>query len=161
MMNPHPATRRTKSRAIPTILAAGLVAGTLDISAAFAVYTHFGPQSVHLLQGIAAGILGKAAFEGGLVTAALGLACHFLIATIWAMFYYAASRRFPALITSPWIAGTTYGLVVYVGMNFVVVPLSAIGPRPFALSGAILAAGILVVCIGLPIALVVRRAAVY
>jgi hypothetical protein len=42
-------------------------------------------------------------------------------------------------------------------MNHIVVPLSAIGPRPFTLHGAIKAAVILVVCIGIPIAVITTR----
>lgn len=147
----------TGSRAIPTILRAGLLAGTLDITAALAVYSHFGPQSIRLLQGIASGLMGRAALQGGLPTALLGLLCHFVIATSWAAIYYAASQRISFLLTHAVVAGTIYGLVVYVVMNLVVIPLSAIGPRPFSLSAAIVAAAILVVCIGLPIALTVRR----
>lgn len=147
----------TGSRAIPTIVRAGLLAGTLDITAALAVYSHFGPRSIRLLQGIASGLIGKAALQGGLATALLGLLCHFVIATTWAAIYYAASRRISFLLTHAVVAGTIYGLVVYVVMNLVVIPLSAIGPRPLSLSAAIVAAAILVVCIGLPIALTVRR----
>ena len=64
-------------RALPIILRAGLVSGALDITAALIVYARFGTLSVRLLQGIASGLLGQAAFQGGLATALLGLVCHF------------------------------------------------------------------------------------
>ena len=42
-------------------------------------------------------------------------------------------------------------------MNFVVLPLSAIAPRPMTLSGFIIGILTIMFCIGLPIALIVRR----
>jgi uncharacterized membrane protein len=148
------------SRAIPTILQAGLLAGTLDISAALIIYARSGGQRIRLLQGIASGLLGKAAFQGGLRTALLGLLCHFLIAMSWAAIYFVVSRRVRFLIEHAVVSGVVYAVIIYLIMNHVVVPLSAIGPRPFVLSHAVLAAGILVPCMGLPIALVVRYFAV-
>lgn len=142
--------------AIPVILRAGLLAGTLDITAALVIYAHSGAQRIHLLQGIASGLLGKAALQGGLATAAFGLLCHFVIATSWAAIYFAASRRIRFLVDHAVVSGIAYGVIIYFIMNHVVVPLSAIGPRPFVPSRALLAAAILVPCVGLPIALVVR-----
>jgi uncharacterized membrane protein YagU involved in acid resistance len=147
----------TWSWAIRTILFAGLIAGALDITAAFIVYARFGTQGIGLLQGIASGLIGKAAFEGGLTTAFLGLLCHFFIATSWAAIYVVASRRLAFLVEHAVVSGAVYGVIIYVLMNHVVIPLSAIGPRPFSLSGAIVAAVILVFCVGIPIALIVRR----
>jgi hypothetical protein len=146
-----------RARAVPTILRAGLVAGTLDITAALVVYTHSGAERIRLLQGIASGLIGKSALHGGGTTALLGLLCHFVIAMSWAAIYFAVSRRVRFLVEHAFVSGAVYGLIVYLIMNHVVVPLSAIGPRPFVLSHAILAAAILVVCIGLPIALIVRH----
>jgi hypothetical protein len=143
-------------RAVPTILQAGLLAGTLDITAALVIYARSGAQRIRLLQGIASGLLGKAAFGGGLTTALAGLLCHFVIAMSWAAIYFAVSRRVRFLVEHAFVSGTVYAVIIYFIMNHVVVPLSAIGPRPFVLSHAILAATILVFCIGLPIALVVR-----
>jgi uncharacterized membrane protein len=143
--------------ATPTILRAGLLAGTLDITAALVIYAHSGAQRIRLLQGIASGLLGKAAFQGGLSTAALGLLCHFVIAMSWAAIYFAVSRRVRFLVEHAVVSGVLYGVIIYFIMNHVVVPISAIGPRPFVLSHALLAAGILIPCVGLPIALVVRR----
>ena len=145
-------------RAIRTILWAGLVAGTLDLTAALIVYTRSGPAAIHLLQSIASGLIGKAAMDGGGATAALGVVCHYLIATSWAAIYFAASRRMSFLLEHPLVSGILYGgVVVYGVMNHIVVPLSAIGPRPFTLHGAIKAAIILVFCIGIPIAVIVQR----
>jgi hypothetical protein len=145
------------SRATSTILRAGLLAGVLDITAAFLAYAHSGAQGIRLLQGIASGLIGPAAFQGGLRTALLGLVCHFVIATLWAAIYFAMSRRAAFLLEHAVVSGAIYGVVIYLVMNLVVIPLSAIGPRPFSLSAAIVAAAILVPCVGVPIALTVSR----
>ena len=147
----------TKPRALRTILWAGLVSGVLDITAALIVYAQFGRFSVRLLQGIASGLLGKAAFQGGLATALLGLLCHFFIATSAAAVYFAASRRLPILIQRAVVSGAVYGVLVYFFMQLVVIPLSAIGPRPFSLRATIIGVVIHIFCVGLPIALTVRR----
>ena len=144
-------------RALPTILRAGLVSGALDITAALIVYARFGRFSVRLLQGIASGLLGQAAFQGGLATALLGLVCHFFIATSAAAVYFAGSRRLPILIERAVVSGALYGMAVYFFMQLVVIPLSAIGPRPFSLRATIIGIVIHIFCVGLPIALIVRR----
>jgi hypothetical protein len=150
-------TGTSRSRAIQTVLLAGLTAGVLDITAAIVFYARLGAQTVPMLQGIASGLLGKAAFSGGLATAALGLLCHFFIATSAAGLYYMLSRRVPFLIQHTVVSGALYGVAVYFFMSLVVVPLSAIGPRPFVLGDALVGIAIHVCCVGLPIALVVRR----
>src|SRR5258708_21728514 len=154
-----PVVGRAPSRLIRTILLAGLIAGSLDITAAFIVYAPSGPGSIRLLQYIASGLIGKAALDGGLATALLGLVCPFFIATSWAALYVAASRRSGFLLAHPIVSGTGYGLIIYAVMNHLIVPLSAIGPRPFSLSAAIVAAVILVFCVGVPLALIARRGA--
>jgi hypothetical protein len=143
--------------AVPVILRAGLTAGVLDITAAVIVYARSARLTVSLLQGIASGLLGAAAFKGGLATALLGLLCHFFIATSAAAVYYVASRRILILVRRPIVSGALYGVAVYFFMQLVVIPLSAIGPQPLNIGGTIVGVVILVLCVGLPIALTVRR----
>jgi len=69
-----------KSSAISAIVWGGLTAGVLDITAAFVTWAPKGVSPTRILQGIAKGALGPEAYKGGLSTAALGLAFHFLIA---------------------------------------------------------------------------------
>ena len=116
-----------------------------------------GASPVRVFQSIASGLLGAASFTGGAKTAALGVALHFLIATVATLVFYLVSRKWLFLIEHPIVAGLLYGLPVYVFMNFVVVPLSQIGLRPQPISVRIVNLVILMFCIGLPIALIVRR----
>ena len=143
------------SRAIVT---AGAVAGVLDITAALvAAYLQNGVPPVRVFQFIASGLLGADAFRGGLPVAALGLFLHFVIAFGAAAVFYAASRRLPLLVEQAVPAGIAYGVAVWAFMRFVVVPLSLVRQQPFRLRAALPQIVIHMVCVGLPIALAVRR----
>jgi uncharacterized membrane protein YagU involved in acid resistance len=136
----------------------GLIAGTLDICAAFlTAWWRAGVGPVRLLQSVASGLLGSAAFTGGSKTAALGLALHFLIATIWTVVFYLASRKLRFLTERPIVIGLLYGIAVYLFMNFVVLPLSLVARRPATVSGRIIGVLTIMFCVGLPIVLIVRR----
>ena len=111
-----------------------------------------------IFQSVASGLLGPKSFEGGAKTAALGLFLHFLIAFIWAVIYFAASRRIVFLTQRPMIAGLLYGEFVWLMMNCVVVPLSAIHRWPRADPASIITGPIgHTVLVGLPIALAVWK----
>ena len=139
------------------VLWASFACGVMDVSAAFIVYGFFGAKPVPLLQGIASGLLGPRAFQGGLATAMLGLLCHFVIAFGAAAVYFAASRAIPFLIQNAVVSGALYGVAVYFFMNRIVLPLSAVAKRPFSLKLMIVGVIIHIFCVGLPISLSVRR----
>jgi uncharacterized membrane protein YagU involved in acid resistance len=147
-----------KPRAYQAILLGGVIAGALDIGYACTYsYLMRGTSPVRILQSVASGALGAKAFTGGIKTAILGLAFHFLIALIAAAVYYLASRYLRLLISWAVISGLLYGICVYLFMNFVVLPLSAISfkmsyPLPSIVGGLL----IHMFGIGLPIALAVR-----
>lgn len=136
----------------------GLVAGTLDLTAACVfAWLRRGVRPAQVFQFIASGLLGAESFTGGAKTAVLGVALHFLIATVATAVFYFASRKWLFLIERPIIAGLLYGIPVYAFMNFVVVPLSEVQQRPQPISVRIINLVILMFCIGLPIAVIVRR----
>lgn len=148
-----------ESRAFPVIFWGGLIAGALDITAAcITAWLRAGVTPTRVLQSVASGLLGDASYTGGAKTAVLGLALHFVIATIWTTVFYFASRKLRFLIERPITWGLVYGVIVYAFMNFVVLPLSAFPQRtPPRLSGRIIGLLIIMFCVGLPIALTVRR----
>jgi len=116
----------------------GGVGGLLDAIYATVLWGFIlGSNPVTIWQSVASGLIGKASFDGGAATAVLGLALHFFIASVMALVYVLASRRLPVLIARPIAMGMLYGLALYVVMNFVVVPLSAIGFRPPTLWGSV------------------------
>jgi hypothetical protein len=82
-----------------------------------------------LFQGVASTVLGKAAFDGGTATAALGVLMHFGVALGWsAVFLWLLDR-------SPWIrravkspygvlkVATVYGPFIWMVMSLLVIPL--------------------------------------
>jgi len=135
-----------------------MIAGTLDITYA-CVYSYLrrGTPPATILRSVASGAFGQSAFTGGARMVVLGGIFHFLIALIAAVVYYLASRLLRFLITHAVICGILYGVCVYLLMNFVVLPLSAI---PFKMSypWPSLIGGLLIHMfgIGLPISLAVR-----
>ena len=124
------------SRSILTaIVGGGVVAATLDIGAAMLISGASLPQ---ILQFIASGLLGKAAFDGGTGTVLLGAVLQELMGLIIAAVFVLASLRLPALRRRWMLAGLGYGVVIYVVMNYVVMPLSAVGRTPaFSVEGLI------------------------
>jgi hypothetical protein len=111
---------------VRAIVYGGLTVGALDLADAMIFfYLRSGVSPVAILHSIAAGLLGPAAARaGGGATAALGLAVHFLIATIIVAIYVAASRRWSFLRRRVVLCGLIYGVIAYFIMNYVVVPLS-------------------------------------
>jgi len=140
------------------VLWGGLIAGTMDITAAILTWKiKANAPPIRILQSVASGWLGKDAFDGGWRTGILGLAFHFLIAfTATAVFYF-ASRKVGFMLSSVYAAGVLYGVMVYGFMYWVVVPLSNARRGPFSWQMTIVAVITHIACVGLPIALSVKR----
>jgi len=136
---------------------AGLACGVMDITAALVVYGSMGLKPLRLLQGIAAGVLGPKAFQGGIGIALFGLALHFVIAFGAASVYFMASRGMRVLVEQAALFGPLYGIAVYFFMNRIVVPLSGATKFPFSLRMMVIGVVIHIFCVGLPIALCIRR----
>jgi hypothetical protein len=149
--------KMTGGNAARAIAIAGLTCGVLDITAALVVYGSMGLKPVRLLQGIAAGMLGPKSFQGGMETALLGLALHFVIAFGAATVYFAASRGMRILVEQAAPFGALYGIAVYFFMNRIVVPLSGATKYPFSVKMMVIGVVIHIFCVGLPIALSIRR----
>jgi hypothetical protein len=141
------------------VLAGGLVAGALDI---FYACVFWGLRRAvparRIFQSVAAGVLGKATFDGGARTAALGLALHFFIALCMAAAYFVVARRWPLLWRRPWLCGAIYGVFLYAVMNYVVVPLSRAGAGSKDVLWITLSVAAHMLLVGVPCALFARRA---
>jgi uncharacterized membrane protein YagU involved in acid resistance len=101
-----------------TIAWATLVAGTLDILSAFV----WSGAVVAVLQTVASGPLGDAVAESP-AGAPLGLAVHFAIMAVMVTVYVLAASRIPVLNRYWWIAGPAYGVVLWLVMYWLVMPL--------------------------------------
>jgi hypothetical protein len=146
-----------RSRAFKTIIYGGLVVGVLDFLDATIFNGLLGVSPARVWQFVASGVLGRAAFGGGMKTALLGVAFHFLISFVLAAVYYGASLYLPVLLRRAAWCGLLYGVAVYFVMNYVVLPLSAAPPLRFSLApflNGIIGHALLV---GLPVALIARR----
>src|SRR5213595_4130124 len=143
-------------RALRTIVTAGLVVGVLDISSAFVIWWQRGLGARRGLQGIAAGLLGSNSYDGGLVTAGLGLALHFFVAFVVVSIFYLASRQIEFLTIHPVVSGVWYGIGVYIVMYWFVLPM-AFPTFRHRMGNELLAIAIHISLIGLPCALIVRR----
>ena len=146
----------TKSSAARIIITAWLVVGILDISSALTIWLVRGTGITRGLQGIAAALFGKQSYEGGMVTAALGLAIHFFIALVVVTTFYAASRKLAFLTQHAVISGAGYGFLVYLVMYWLVLP-NVFPTFRHRLGNDALAIAIHICLIGLPTALIVRR----
>lgn len=144
----------TKKRsATGWIILTWLLAGTLDAMAAsiqFYLVTGKDPRKVWKF--VASGALGNKAITGGDDMVAWGLLFHYLIALSFTLFFFFLYPRIRIAAKNFLITGIIYGLFVWVIMNRVVVPLSQAPKIPFVPLKALIAATILVVCIGIPIA---------
>jgi hypothetical protein len=111
---------------VAPILIGGIIAGTLDVCAASLINS---AKPTRILQVIASGLLGKSAFADN-STVALGLVLQWAMSIVIASVFVVAARWRPVL-KRHWIkAGLAYGVVIYFVMNYVVLPLSAIGHAP-------------------------------
>jgi hypothetical protein len=144
------------SGAFRAILNAGLVVGVLDISSAFVIWWQRGVRARRGLQGIAAGLLGAKSYEGGLVTAGLGLALHFFVAFVVVSVFYQASRKIEFLTIHPVVSGVLYGIGVYIVMYWFVLP-TVFPTFRHRVGNDLLAVAIHISLIGLPCALMMRH----
>lgn len=113
------------------VLLGGLLIALGDaIFATFVWFSWTGPGLIKLFQTIAVGVLGKASYERGVAAAVLGATLHLLMATTFVAVYALVSRRLPELLRRPLVHGPLYGVLLYLVMNFVVMPLSRVDAHP-------------------------------
>jgi len=136
----------TRSALVKPWLAATLLCGTLDILLAVLLTLQRGKDPAGMLRFVASGPF-PAATEWGAGGAILGLAVHFtLMAVMIGAFLMLVSQR-PAVLDRPILAIIAFGLVTYVIMNLIVVPLrwpAAFPPKPIGIATQLFAHLVLV-----------------
>jgi hypothetical protein len=138
------------------ILVATLVCGTLDILLAVILTLWRGREPAAMLRYVASGPFPPAT-DWGAAGSALGLAVHFTLMAILVAAFVIAARQVPALTDNPWLWGLVYGLVTYVAMNLIVVPLrfpAAWPPKALSVGTQLFAH---IVLVGWPTAFIARR----
>lgn len=158
MHMPVEAVMRPLRARMPMLLLAAIVIAVLDMALAMSFWGFRGVPPARVLQSVAGGLLGASAMDGGGATALLGALLHLSIAGMMVLAYDLLSLRFRWLVRRPWLAGPLYGVVLYLVMTGIVVPLSA-APHVVASTRWIVASVLSHVwLVGLPCALFVRAA---
>ena len=147
----------TASHAEKAIVIAGLLCGVLDGIAAAVLSHSYGGTTMRMFQGIARGVLGTSALKGGVATALLGVALHFLIAFGGRRRLLSGQPLYKCVDHRPLICGVLYGAAIHLFMTFVVIPLSKIGHRPIVPRVFLWVLAIHMVIVGPSISLAIRR----
>ncbi len=138
-----------------TIIKAWLIVGTLDIGSAFLQYSvTTGKNPLRVLHSIASGVLGTDSFTMGTPAMLLGLILHYFIALSFTVAFFAAYPRIAFLRRNNLLTAFVYGVFIWSVMNLIVVPLSRIGAFPSNGMNAAIGLTILIICMGLPLALI-------
>ncbi len=141
-----------------TILLAGFMAGTLDAIAAVIMFLSAGGKDpARVFQFIASGVFGKDAFTSGPAMVVWGVVFHMGIALIFTTFFFLIYPRIRVYISNPVAIGLLYGLLIWVVMNRIILPISNAPVQPFNPVSAIIGMVVLMVLVGLPISLIVHR----
>jgi uncharacterized membrane protein YagU involved in acid resistance len=139
------------------LIVGGIVVGSLDITYATLFWWLRGVAPTRVFQSVAAGVLGKASFNGGMNSALLGAALHYFTAFSIVIVYWLAAKSLRVLTRHAVICGIVYGILVYIVMNYVVIPLSnAARPKTFNLLWVSCSVIVHMFLIGLPAALFAR-----
>jgi hypothetical protein len=139
------------------ILLGGFIAGLADTIYPTVKTVMAGGEWFKPWKGVASGLLGKAARDGGMETVALGLALHYFICISAAALLYLLVSRVK-FVPRQWIVlGILYGIAFLLTMNYVILPLSAIGRGIYPLDQLHIHAFWHIVLVGLPTAFFVTK----
>lgn len=137
------------------IALATFVAGTLDILAAIGLTLNYGRAVPEMLRYVASGPMPWAT-GWGTAGAILGLVVHFALIAVMVVAFFWAAERWPSLAISPIRGAIIYGLITYVAMNLIIVPLR-FGTFPHSLRPVLTQLFCHIVLVGLPLALIAAR----
>ena len=140
-----------------TIIAATLVAGTLDIFSAFAFSAMKDVNPGQVLRYVASGPFGDGMRSGGLGAELIGLAVHYLLMLIMVTVCAEVMARFDALRRHWHVWGAAYGFAIYLVMYWLIVPTRfETVPRTdlWSVGNALFSH---IICVGLPMAYIIAR----
>ena len=137
------------------ILAAGFTAALLD---AIAAIIFLGARPDTLFKFIAMGLFGRPAMQGGVEMIMWGVVFHILISLWWAFLFVMLWKRYAVLGKNVFATVLLYGLLIWIVMNVVVLPMSNVPRSPITVSSFWKGALILIVAVSLPIALITKNA---
>ncbi|MCL6683363.1 hypothetical protein [Sphingomonas alba] len=138
------------------IAIATAISGSLDILFAMILTVAFGRQIPGMLRYVGSGPFPQA-MDMGTTGAILGLVVHFALMAIMAAVLMAYLRHNPAQLANPIMVGIVYGLITYVVMNLIVVPVrfgTPLPPKTLSIATQLFAH---ICLVGIPMALVAKR----
>ena len=147
------------SNLLTTILWVGFLVGLFDICSALIQVKIMFPERnpFNVLRYIASAVFGKESANSENIMFFWGALFHFMIAYSFTIVFFLVYPHIRALSKNRLLTGILYGLVIWAVMNLIVVPQTKIGARPFVLKNAAIAAGILIVAIGIPLSYLAYR----
>lgn len=148
--NPNPALRG--------ILLGGFFAGLADFIYPTVKTLMAGNPWTQPWKGVASGLLGQTARDGGIEMAVLGAALHWFICISAAAILYLVVSRVKWLPRQWFALAVIHGIAVLLVMNYVILPLSAIGRGIYPLNQLHIHAFWHILLVGLPTGVFVSRA---
>ncbi len=153
------AARASGAPTLPWCLLAGVVAGLADLGAAILYWWLVdGVPALRIPQSIAAWVLGREAFAGGMTTAVAGTVLFVVLTWGLVHLYASLATAWTPLRRHPVRGGLMYGALAYVVVFHIAVPLFAVDgvapTRPDGIAFGVFACAVLV---GLPCAWAARR----
>lgn len=140
--------------AAKTIVLTGLLAGTLDALTAILVYK---ATPLNMFRYIASAAFGPGAFAGGIGMAMWGLLFHYIIAFSWTVLFFLLYPQIRKVSGNKYLNGLFYGVVIWLVMNMLVLPITNVMRAPLALKPAAIGAAILIFAVGLPVSVLIHR----
>lgn len=151
-------TSSTSSPALRNVLLGGFVAGLADFIYPTVKTVMAGGSWMQPWKGVASGWFGRAAYDGGLGMVAIGIASHFFICFVAAALLYVIASRVRWLPRHWFPLGILYGVAFLAVMNYVILPLSAIGRGIYPFESIHITAFVHTLVVGWPTAFFVSRA---
>lgn len=144
--------------ALRGILLGGFFAGLADFIYPTVRTVLAGGSWMSPWKGVASGLLGPSAHEGGIGMVVTGIALHFFICMSAAALLYVIASRAKWLPRQWIVLGILYGIAFLAVMNYAILPLSAIGHGIYPLESIHVAAFLHILLVGWPTAFFVSRA---
>lgn len=146
------------TNATKAIFTAGIITGLMDGAAAIIQFLLKGRTDPEIIfKYIASAVFGKEAYEGDTTMIIWGVLFHLVIAFIFAIIFFFLYPVFNKIFKRDIVIGLVYGVLVWAAMNLLVVPMSKLGWHKMDPKDAVIAALILMLCIGLPNALITGK----
>jgi hypothetical protein len=140
------------------VLLGGFIAGLDDFIYPTVKTVMAGKPWTQPWKGVASGLLGQTAREGGMEMVALGAGLHWFINIAAAFIFYWVISRLKFVPRQWLLLACLHGLAVLLTMNYVILPLSAIGRGIYPLEQMHVHAFWHILLVGLPVGYFVARA---